>query len=301
MASLPLFVMALSMLTLNCNCIRDQSKRIGLVQWLRSLPTNVDVVCLQETHCVSSTECLSWFSSSGFSSVVSPGSVHSCGNIILFRPSLSLVNSWCDGDGRFLQCEFSFLGKSFQVCSVYSPNRNPARDQFLDDLHHKVDPSVLTVLAGDFNTVFDCSVDRFGSDPSDSSRESSSSLQGLFNACCITDVWRYLHPSSPGFTWTRWNGSLASHIDLFGVPYVWVSSVSSCDILPCPFSDHCAVLLSVSVPMPFPLALVFGSLTLPFLKRMSMSGLSLIFGWLGGLLLTSSPPWLSGGRLARVA
>ena len=27
-----------------------------------------------------------------------------------------------------------------------------------------------------------------------------------------------------------------------------MSSVSSCDILPCPFSDHSAVLLSVSVP-----------------------------------------------------
>ena len=174
--------------------------------------------------------------------------MHSCGNIILFRPSLSLINSWCDVDGRYLQCEFSFLHKSFRVCSVYAPNRNPARDQFLDDLHPKVDPSVLTVLASDFNTVFDCSVDRVGFDPSDSSRESSSFLRGLFDPCCATDIWGYLHPSSSGFTWTRWNGSLASHIDLFGVPYVWVSSVSSCDILPCPFSDHCAVLLSVSVP-----------------------------------------------------
>ena len=80
--------------------------------------TNVDVVCLQEIHCVSSAECLSWFSSSGFSSVVSPDSAHSCGNIVLLCFSLSLVNSWCDVDGRLLQCEFSFLGKSFRVCSV---------------------------------------------------------------------------------------------------------------------------------------------------------------------------------------
>ena len=64
----------------------------------------------------------------------------------------------------------------------------------------------------------------------------------------VIDVWRYLHPSSSRFTWTSWNGSFASRIDLVGVPYVWVSSVSSCEIVPCPFSDHCAVLLSVSVP-----------------------------------------------------
>lgn len=186
--------------------------------------------------------------SCGFSSVLSSGSAHSCGCIVLFRPSLSLVNSWCDVDGRFLQCEFSFLGKSFRICCIYGPNRNPARDQFFDDLHPLIDPSMPTVLAGDFNTVFDRSLDRLGSVPADSSRESSSTLRSLFDASCVIDVWRYLHPSSSGFTWTRWDGSLASRIDLIGVPYVWVSSVSSCDILPCPFSDHCAVLLSVSVP-----------------------------------------------------
>lgn len=71
MAVFPFLLMALSVLTLNCNGIRDQSKRSGLVQWLRSLSVCVDVVCLQETHCTSSTECLSWFSSSGFSSVLS--------------------------------------------------------------------------------------------------------------------------------------------------------------------------------------------------------------------------------------
>ena len=116
-----------------------------------------------------------------------------------------------------------------------------------------------TILAGDFNSVFNHALDCFGSDPSDSSRESSTSLLSLFDSCCVINIWRYLHPNASGFTWTRWNGALASHIDLFGVPYVWVPSVSSCDIVPCPFSDHCAVLLSVAVPDVVPLVQVFGS------------------------------------------
>ena len=242
------FIMALSILSLNCNGIRDQSKRSGLLQWLRSLPVSVDIVCLQETHCVSVVECSSWFRSSGFDSVVSGGSTHSCGCIVYFRPTVSLVNSWFDSDGRFLQCEFSFSAKLFRVCCIYGPNRNPARDLFLDDLHSEIDPSIPTILAGDFNSVFDRALDRFGSDPSDSSRESSASLSSLFDSCCVVDIWRYLHPNVSGFTWTRWNGAMASRIDLFGVPYVWVPSVSSCDIVPCPFSDHCAILLSVTVP-----------------------------------------------------
>ena len=100
-----IFIMALSILTHNCDGIRDLSKKNGLIQWLRSLPASVDVVCLQEAHCVSASECSLWFHSSGFGSMVSPGSVYFGGCIILFRPSLMLLNSWSDDDGRFLQCE----------------------------------------------------------------------------------------------------------------------------------------------------------------------------------------------------
>ena len=74
--------------------IRDQPKHAGLVQWLRSLPVSVDIVCLQEMHFLLLSECSLWFQSSGFSCALSCGSVHSCGCIVLFRPSLSFVNSW---------------------------------------------------------------------------------------------------------------------------------------------------------------------------------------------------------------
>ena len=90
-------------------------------------------------------------------------------------------------------------------------------------------------------------IDRMGSVVGDVSRESSIALGRLFSDVCCIDIWRYLHPSSSGFTWTRADGSLSSRINLIGCPYV-----SACDILPCPFSDHCAVVLSVSVPSVVP-------------------------------------------------
>ena len=147
-------------------------------------------------------DCSLWFSSF----------LASRGCIVLYRPLLSLVNSWSDDDGRLVQCEFSVRDKLFRVCCLYAPNRNPERGQFLDGLPGNIDPSVPTVLVGDFNTVFDRQIDRRGSDPLDSSRESSASLEALFDACCVVDIWRYLHPGSVGFTWTRWDGSLASRI-----------------------------------------------------------------------------------------
>ena len=101
---------------------------------------------------------------------------------------------------------------------------------------------------GNFNTVFDRSLDRTGSVVSDTSRDSTSILSHLFDDCCVIDIWRYLHPSSSGYTWMHLDGSVFSRIDLVGCPYVWVPSVSSCEIILCPFSDHCAVLLCVTVP-----------------------------------------------------
>ena len=240
--------MALSIITINVNGLRDAAKRAGVVQWLQSLPSPIDIVCLQEVHCTSVEECTRWFSSTGLFCVVSPGSVHSCGCVVLYRPRLSLVGSWSDADGRFVQCEFSFQAKLFRAACIYAPNRNPARDTFFLDVEVRVDPSVPTLLCGDFNAVFDRLLNRVGSDPFDTARESSVALSRLFSSCCVLDIWRYLHPSSNSFTWSRWNGLVSSRIDLFGVPFSWVSSVAACDILPFPFSDHCAVHLSVSVP-----------------------------------------------------
>ena len=78
------FFMALSVLSLNCNGIRDASKKAGLLLWVRSLPVRPDIICLQEVHCSLVRECSLWFQSSGFGVVCSPVSVHSSGCAILF-------------------------------------------------------------------------------------------------------------------------------------------------------------------------------------------------------------------------
>ena len=111
-----------------------------------------------------------------------------------------------------------------------------------------MDPSVPTILAGDFNSVFDCAVDRGGSCVDDNPPESSVALARLFTNCCCVDVWRYLFPSHPGFTWNRSDGVVSSRIDLIGCPTVWAPFTSFCDILPSQFSDHGGLCFSISVP-----------------------------------------------------
>ena len=209
-------------------------------------------MCLQETHILSPAECNTWFSSFGFLSLASPGSPHSCGSVILYRPRFSLTNSWIGDDGHFLMAEFKHNDSLFRLVCLYAPNRSPDRDEFFASCASSVDPSIPTLICGDFNAVLDRSLDRRGSNPLDNSRESCSTLASLFSDCCVTDIWRIFHPSVFGSSWSRHDGSLASRIDLNGCPYPWLHHVVSCDLLPCPFSDHSAVLLECPIPEPLP-------------------------------------------------
>ena len=108
----------------------------------------------------SESECSSWFSSFGFLSLASPGSVHSCGTVLLYRPRFTLCNFSSDAADCFICAEFSYNDLSFHVVSLYAPNRNPDRDTFLQFVSERVDPGSPTIICGDFNTVFNRARDR---------------------------------------------------------------------------------------------------------------------------------------------
>ena len=91
---------------------------------------------------------------------------------------------------------------------IYAPNRNPDSDDFFVCCVNAVDPTVPTLLWGDFNTVLDRVVDHRGSSPFDVSRESSVMLSGLFSDCCVLDIWWELYPGVSAFTRCRPMGPL---------------------------------------------------------------------------------------------
>lgn len=226
-------LMAFSVISVNVNGLRDEDRRLGFLQWLSHLSPSV--VCLQETHAVSSTHLQLGFL------------------VLVFRVRVLLVlfilMGWLSRivrflnvglwyvnliRGRFVLVELAFHGAVFRMACIYAPNRNPDRDEFFFRCVSAIDPAVPTLLCGDFNTVLDRVVDRRGSCPFDVSRESSAMLSSLFSDCCVVDIWREMHPVVSAFTRFRPEGALASRIDLIGCSYVWVPHVSSADILSCP-------------------------------------------------------------------
>ena len=242
--------MTLTVISVNVNGLRDGDKRLGFLQWLSHLSPSV--VCLQETHAVSNDDLLSWFSRFGYLCAGSFGTNHSRGVVVLYRSVLECRSVVCEFDGRFLLVEFGLCGSVFGVASIYAPNRNPDRDAFLVRCVDSMDPAVPTLLCGDFNTVLDHVRDHRGSCRFDVSRESSALLSVLFSDCCVLDIWHERHPNDSAFTWFRLDEALASRIDLIGCPYAWVPYVSSVDILPCPFSDHCALSFLWALPNSVP-------------------------------------------------
>ena len=108
------------------------------------------------------------------------------------------------------------------------------------------------ILCGDFNAVFEKAKDCWGSDPAVTFRESFDSLELLFEEFCVLDVWHHLHPDLRAYTRLKPDGSLSSRIDLIGFPSICLHLVSSCSVVPCPFSYHDAVFLGFSIPELFP-------------------------------------------------
>ena len=178
------------------------------------------------------------------------GTNHSCGVVVLYRSVLECRSVVYKFDGRFVLVEFSLHGSVFSVASVYAPNRNPDHDAFLVHCIDSIDPAIPTLLCGSFNGPGPR--DRRGSCPFDVSQESSALLLAMFLDCCVVDIWRERHPTDFAFTWFRPGGALATRIDLIGCLYAWVPYVSSVDILPCPFSDHCALSFSWALPNSVP-------------------------------------------------
>ena len=105
-----------------------------------------------------------------------------------------------------------------------------------------------TLLCGDFNSVMDPSRDRRNTG-GQSLTDTPDILASLFRDLSCVDMWHSCHPAQQAVTWLRSDGSRTSRIDLVGCPVSWLPLVSSCDILPCPVSDHSAVSLSLtSIP-----------------------------------------------------
>ena len=131
----------MEIVTFDCQGLWSFDHRETLFSW--SNCTNVDFLCLQETHSVSQREFSSWLKdakeanvlSKSYDCVSSPGTNRSCGVAIVYKSKFELSTCAIDQKGRFVCGHFSTDHNSFQLCTAYGPNTSKDGGPFFDTLY----------------------------------------------------------------------------------------------------------------------------------------------------------------------
>ena len=248
----------LTFITLNVQGLRHANHRATLFSWLNCVKP--DIVCLQETHSLSQTDFESWVQSESdagnnqqsYAVLSSPGTARSAGVALLYRSSVVVNLVSHDAHGRFLVMHVAPLSEEssvMQLVIVYGPNQKRLGEDFFHSLIPVLDPTLSTILCGDFNTVPDPVLDRFGCNPNSPwAYLWPSSLSLLTSSCDLVDIWRLRHPAERDYTWRRPNGTQGSRLDMFWVSSSLAEQVRQVDIYPFFRSDHCYVFLRIGIP-----------------------------------------------------
>ena len=231
------------------------TNRQTLMSWINCFP--VDFVCLQETHSCSETEFNNWFScnnlninnSKKYKTISSPGTTRSSGVAIMYLPKFTLEHCQRDTVGRLLNAEFSYGSLNFQIVCIYGPNNAKDGQLFFESFYQALDPNMPVLMCGDFNTVTDPYLNRFGCNPTSPwAYNWPSTLNDLMDTYELSDAWHAKHPITKEFTWRRPNGSQGSRIDMIWIPTRYLGLVSSVGIFPFFRSDHSYVYLEIDLP-----------------------------------------------------
>lgn len=233
-----LFLMAVSLASVNCNGLRDKSKLVNMFSSF-SLK-KFDIICLQETfwddYFVDSFVNFKW-----------DGDIY-LSNADNFRKGVAVLFNK-NFDGKVLSAREIVKGRALELCieiddhdcyiyNIYAPCGFLERRLFFEKLNLVLGNNANCdyMVFGDFNCV---SNQKDKSNPlfHDSSVKS---YNDLVKSNFLVDIWRDQHPDTIEFTWRRnVNGKLIqSRIDRVLVSRSFKHFVSNSKIFPFTWSDH---------------------------------------------------------------
>ena len=154
----------LNLLTLNVRGLNDINKCRSIFSWI--VDQNIDNAFLQETFCTPKLEKNLKTLWKGEIRNACTDSSHSRGVTILFSESFKakILNTEFGENGRTLLVNFEYNNETFTVVSVYAPNHENKRIEYLKKLNNWVQQNVINgdnvIIAGDFNVCVHAN-DRF--------------------------------------------------------------------------------------------------------------------------------------------
>ncbi len=236
--------MSLSIVSLNCRGLRNIVKRKAIFLYLKCF--NTDFCFLQECHS-DIKDVNFWRTQWGLDLWLAHGTTHSAGVCVLKnRFKGKILHSECDTSGHYILLALEISNSTCIVINVYGFNVQRENNAFFDRLGDRVTrmlaiyPNSSLIFGGDFNVVLDNRLDRWPPQAGNLSRDYVITFMEKFS---LFDTWRKSHPTQECFTWSNNSLSSQSRIDY------WLTSRDLdnivTDIIPSPFSDHKAILISI--------------------------------------------------------
>ena len=132
---------------------------------------------------------------------------------------------------RILCLQITFNDFTFVVANIYAPNTKKEKFEFFNDLYFLLDKvnNDNLVICGDFNMVYDNSLDIVSGEPHD--KNIVSKFIKWIDTHSLIDTWRLTNKSDVDFTWCRSNPFVARRLD-----YIFSSEVMSHKLIS---SKHC--------------------------------------------------------------
>jgi len=245
----------LSVLTFNCNGLRDKRKLKRLILKVTPIIDKGGVILLQETHLTDTNYLKSIFKHKFESNCLK---TNSSGVITLYNNNYELVETNKDLEGRLLSIVIKDNVNNFIVSNAYYPNDHKIGITFAEQMYLNIlelqnkYPEFLTIAAGDYNVCMS---------PKDMMNRNSPKIETylaetISNNNKITnlvDAFRAIIKEG-GYTWNR--GSCYSRLDYIFISTPLLARLESAKcIRNFETSDHsavCITLIDINAPVKGP-------------------------------------------------
>ena len=157
-----------------------------------------------------------------------------------------------DSGGRYIILHIEIQGSPYVILNYYAPNVENEQLRLLNKLSDELDKLPLRenqdvhfVFGGDWNLIFDKSLDALSGKPT-LKKNAIVKLKSLMGKLELVDIWRLQNPALKTFTWKSSNPFKMRRLDFFLISDDMQCNVKSCEILHGIQSDHSLVLLKIS-------------------------------------------------------
>jgi exonuclease III len=214
----PINMHPISIMTYNCNGLRDNKKLRRLTSKLRPFVNNGGIVLLQETHLTDTNYLKSIWKEKFESNCIRS---NSAGVLTLFKSDFEVVKTEKDEDGRLLIVVLKNQDTQMIISNTYFPNDHKLGITFAEKAYLKIlelqndFPDYTTVAGGDYNVCLN-SNDSINRSSSKSEVNLAETIRLNNKITGLVDSYRTLHKEG-GYTWKR--GTCYSRLD-----YIFISS-----------------------------------------------------------------------------